>query len=859
MSTDEEPKEGVVRGSPAEYPRLKVERNESWAVGVPAIVTALAPAIEHMGLARTTKLYTKINQKDGFDCMSCAWPDPDERKTLEFCENGARAVTWEATPVLVPDDFWAEHPVTDLDGRSEYWLGMQGRLTRPVYKPADSDQYEIVSWERAFSIIAEHLRGLDSADAAAFYTSGRTANETAFIYQLFARAFGTNNLPDCSNMCHESSGRALTEVIGVGKSTIAYDDFERTDLVVVMGENPGTNAPRALTALEDVKRHGGSIVAVNPLPEPGLIRYKNPQRPRGIIGKGTPIADQYLKIRVGGDMALLQALSKRVLAAERAKPGSVLDHAFLTEHTVGLDEFEAHLADLDESAVLAATGLRSEEIDELAERYLRADKVIISWGMGLTQHRNAVATLKEIVNLLLLRGNIGKPGAGVSPIRGHSNVQGDRTMGIWEQMPPTFLDALQREFGFDPPREPGLDAVNTIRGMQRGAVKVFFAMGGNFVSAIADTHAAEAAMRGTELSVQVSTKLNRSHAVTGRAAMILPTLGRTEFDLQESGPQFVSVEDTVCAVHATHGAVPPVAEGMLSEVAIVSRLARAVLGDDSPIDWASFERDYDVIREPHQPRHSRLRELQRTRATSGRFRAAERPPRLTHLRHRSGQGDDHRQRARTPRPARRPADPADPARPRSVQYHRLLVERPLPRHPSRTGCHLREPRRPRRAGHRRWRSGRHPQRMGRRRRSRAPSLPRRLLSDGSGMRRHLLPRGERARAAGFGRARQQPARIQGAHRAARTRSREHGRRVDPLSFATLPCAAQSGARSGGCRRAVDYFVTELRDAGFADAGFAARRRRPADFDPEPARGERTVFGFAEAAPPRHPSPVSRSA
>ncbi|GAA0998782.1 FdhF/YdeP family oxidoreductase [Subtercola frigoramans] len=580
-----------------EYPDLEVGEHEDVAVGLPGIYHSMEPAIRQLGLTRTAKLLTSINQKDGFDCMSCAWPDPDNRKALEFCENGAKAVTWEATPVTVASSFWAENSISDLLSKSEYWLGMQGRLVEPVYKAAGSEHYVPVSWEKAFSLVAEKLRGLDSPNEAAFYTSGRTANETAFVYQLFVRAFGTNNLPDCSNMCHESTGTALGETIGIGKSTIAYDDFEHTDLVIIMGQNPGTNHPRMLTALEDAKRNGTSIVSVNPLPEAGLMRYKNPQTVRGILGKGTTLTDQFLQIRSGGDMALLQALSKRVLDAEAANPGTVLDHEFLANYTDGLEELKAHLAKLDEAEVLAATGLDAAEIDELASRYIAADRVIITWAMGLTQQKKAVDTLKELINLLLLRGNIGKPGAGASPIRGHSNVQGDRTMGVWEQMSDTFLDALEKEFGFAPPREHGTDALQAIEALQRGAIKVWVSMGGNLVGAISDTAAAEAAMRGTEMTVQVSTKLNRSHAVVGDEALILPTLGRTEVDLQATGPQFMSVEDSVCAVHATHGRVPPVAPSLLSEISIVTRLAAAVLGDSVPIDWAGFERDYDVIRE----------------------------------------------------------------------------------------------------------------------------------------------------------------------------------------------------------------------------------------------------------------------
>lgn len=581
----------------AREPRFSVLPPEAWAVGLPSVVSAMGYALDGLGPSRALRLLTKVNQKDGFDCMSCAWPDPAHRAKAEFCENGARAVTWEATTTTVPTSFWAEHSLTDLRDRSEYWLGQQGRLVEPVHKPAGSDHYVPISWVDAFRLVAGKLRGLDSPDQAAFYTSGRTANETAFVYQLFVRAFGTNNLPDCSNMCHESTGTAMLATVGVGKSTIAYDDFAKADLIIVMGQNPGTNHPRMLTALEDAKRHGATIVSVNPLPEAALRRYKNPQTVRGVLGRGTDLADQFLQIRSGGDMALLQWVCRRVLEAEDRAPGTVLDHAFLEAHTLGLDELRTHLETLDEQEVLTATGLTVAEMDQLADRYLAAERVIITWAMGLTQHRKGVDTIKEIINLLLLRGNIGKPGAGASPIRGHSNVQGDRTMGIWERMPDSFLDALAAEFAFEPPRRHGLDSVQSIQAMQRGEIKVWFALGGNLVAAISDTAAAEAAMRGTDLTVQVSTKLNRSHVVTGAEALILPTLGRTDVDLQETGPQFVSVEDSVCAVHATHGPLPPVSDLLLSEISIVTRLARAVLGDDGPIDWAGFERDYDTVRD----------------------------------------------------------------------------------------------------------------------------------------------------------------------------------------------------------------------------------------------------------------------
>ena len=582
---------------PSEKDLVVGDGPKSWAAGVPGVYHSMKPAIEQMGLNRTRKTVMAMNQKDGFDCPSCAWPDPHHRKAFEFCENGAKAVTWEATPVVVPETFWAENAVSDLRSQTEYWLGMQGRLTEPVYKAAGEDHYKAVSWDEALRLVADKLKGLDSPDQAAFYTSGRTSNEAAFLYQLMVRGYGTKNLPDCSNMCHESSGWAMGQTIGIGKATVSFDDYAKADLIIIMGQNPGTNHPRMMTELEACKRNGGEIVAVNPLPEAGLRRYKNPQQVNGVVGHGVQIADQFLQIRIGGDMALLQAVSKRVLDAEAKNPGTVLDHAFLAEHCEGLEELKEHLAGLDEGTVLEATGLHSEDIDELAARYLKAEKVIITWAMGITQQKKGVATIKEIINLLLLRGNIGKPGAGASPIRGHSNVQGDRTMGIWEQMPQSFMEALGEEFDFEPPREHGADAVETINKMRAGEIKVFVALGGNLVGAISDTNAAEAAMQKTEMTVQISTKLNRSHTVTGREALILPTMGRTEIDIQESGPQFVSVEDTVCAVHPSWGSVEPVSHHLLSEPAIVSRLGKLLVGDKIRADWDGYEKNYDLIRD----------------------------------------------------------------------------------------------------------------------------------------------------------------------------------------------------------------------------------------------------------------------
>lgn len=576
---------------------IEVSEPKTYAAGLGGVFHSMEPALTQMGLARTVKLMTKINHKDGFDCMSCAWPDPDHRKIAEFCENGGKAVTWEATPLKVERSFWREHSISSLEDKTEYWLGMQGRLIEPVYKAKGSDHYEPIDWDAAYALIADHLHALDAPDEAAFYTSGRASNEAAFVYQLFARVLGTNNLPDCSNMCHESTGTAMIHTVGIGKSTVAYKDFGESDLIIIMGQNPGTNHPRMLTALQEAKERGAHIVAVNPLPEAGLIGYKDPQRVRGYVGKPTQIADQFIKIRSGGDMALLQAVSKRVLDAERADPGAVLDHDFLQRHCDGFEAFAAHIDGLDEREVARATGIPVSEIDELAERYLNADRVIICWAMGITQHRKGVDTIREIINLLLLRGNIGKPGAGASPIRGHSNVQGDRTMGVWEQMPDSFLDALGEEFDFEPPRAHGVDAVHGIRALDQGRIKVWMGLGGNLLGAISDTNLAESAMRKTRLSVQLSTKLNRSHVVTGEEALILPVLGRTEIDMQASGPQYVTVEDSVCAVHASHGQIAPISDQVRSETAIIAGLGHATFGDRHGIDWRAMVRDYDVIRD----------------------------------------------------------------------------------------------------------------------------------------------------------------------------------------------------------------------------------------------------------------------
>ncbi|CAL9616086.1 putative oxidoreductase [Streptomyces sp. enrichment culture] len=590
----------MTRKPPAEDPgdtRLRVGPPKECAAGIPAVASSLRHAGEQMGARRSLLTLLRVNQKEGFDCPGCAWPEPEHRHKAEFCENGAKAVAEEATVRRVTPDFFAEHTLEDLLPRSDYWLGQQGRLTHPMYRPAGADRYRPISWDDAFAVIARELAALDHPDQAAFYTSGRASNEAAFLYQLFVRGFGTNNLPDCSNMCHESSGSALMETIGIGKGSVGLKDLHEADLILVVGQNPGTNHPRMLSALEEAKRRGARVIAVNPLPEAGLLRFRNPQKPSGVIGGGTKLADRFLQIRLGGDQALFQAFNRMLLEAEDEAPGT-LDTSFIERYTHGFEEFAEQARKAPWREILQATGLPEEEIKAAFRQVLAAEKIVVCWAMGLTQHKHSVPTIRDVVNFLLLRGNIGRRGAGLCPVRGHSNVQGDRTMGIHEKPDEAFLDRLGAEFAFTPPRRHGHDAVDSIRAMRDGDVKVFVALGGNFVAAAPDTGLTEQALRRCRLTVQISTKLNRSHVVAGEQALILPCLGRTEADLRPGGPQLVTVEDSMGMVHLSRGRLAPASEHLLSEVAIICRMARAVLGETGPkAPWEEFEADYDRIRD----------------------------------------------------------------------------------------------------------------------------------------------------------------------------------------------------------------------------------------------------------------------
>ncbi|HEX3902914.1 MAG TPA: FdhF/YdeP family oxidoreductase [Polyangia bacterium] len=582
---------------PEEHPPRSGRRDLA-AAGISSIVETLRRGAGEMGVKRSLKTLLNLNQKDGFDCPSCAWPDPDdERKTAEFCENGAKAVAAEATRARVTPEFFAQHSIGELLAESDMWLDKQGRLTHPMVRRPAADHYQAIAWDEAFALVAEELAALASPDEASFYTSGRASNEAAFLYGLFVRQLGTNNLPDCSNMCHESSGLGLTEAIGIGKATVKIEDFSYADSIFIIGQNPGTCHPRMLSELQKAARNGCKIVSVNPLPETGMIRFKNPQEPLSLLGRGTEIASLFLPVRVNGDVALLKGIMKEMLAADRGAGGNLLAHDFIAHHTEG---FEALVRDLDGAsweAIVRESGVSRALIAEAAKIALGSERMICCWAMGITQHENGVANVQSIANFALLRGQIGRRGAGLCPVRGHSNVQGDRTVGIWEKMSPAFLAALGQEFGFSPPDKHGLDTVKTIQAMHAGTVKVFVGLGGNFLSATPDTRYTSEAMARCRLTVQISTKLNRGHLVTGRTALILPCLGRTERDMQRSGEQFVTVEDTTGVVHQSRGVLPPGSEHLLSEPAIVGRMAISALGARTTVDWQGLIDDYDRIRD----------------------------------------------------------------------------------------------------------------------------------------------------------------------------------------------------------------------------------------------------------------------
>ncbi|MFZ8905861.1 MAG: FdhF/YdeP family oxidoreductase [Poseidonia sp.] len=576
--------------TPTDTRALKLKKPKTKAAGIPAVVSSTSHGLRKMGMVKTIKTLSMVNQKEGFDCPGCAWPDPEHRTTFEFCENGAKAVADEAMKANVSPTFFSRYSIQELAEMSDYELNMQGRIASPVVLREGESHYAPISWDEAFEMISSSLKATESPDRAVFYTSGRTSNEAAFLYQAFVRAYGTNNLPDCSNMCHESSGKGLGQTIGIGKGTVSLDDFNHADVIMVIGQNPGTNHPRMLTALRDAKHRGSTIIHVNPLAEAGLNRFKHPQDYMKGQMKTTTLADLHLQVKIGGDAALMKGLIKCQLEHD------AIDREFIHTKTEGYDAMVAAAQETTWGQIVADSGLSEQEIREAGHLLASSNATIACWAMGLTQHRNGVAVIQEVVNLLLMNGHVGRKGAGFCPVRGHSNVQGDRTVGIWEAPSAAFLKQMEKGLGFSVPTHHGYDVVHAIQAMLDGAVDVFICMGGNFLSATPDTDLTAQALEKVGLTVQVSTKLNRSHLVTGRNALILPCLGRTERDVQASGEQFVTVENSMGTVHRSTGGLQPASADLRSEPSIIASIAEMTLGA-AHLEWSSLVEDYDRIRD----------------------------------------------------------------------------------------------------------------------------------------------------------------------------------------------------------------------------------------------------------------------
>jgi molybdopterin-dependent oxidoreductase alpha subunit len=585
--------------TPLAFTGLKLAKPYDESVGMTAIVTSVRHVFGTMPFGRGMKTLFKLNQAHGIDCPSCAWPDPDHRSVIaEYCESGAKAIAEEATTLKVTPVFFQRYSVEELSNKSDYWLGQQGRLTSPMIVHEGQTHYEKISWDDAFEYIGKTLKILPSPDEAIFYTSGRTSNEASFLYQIFTKMYGTNNMPDCSNMCHESSGAALTATLGLGKGSTTLNDLEKAEVIVIMGQNPGTNAPRMMTTLEKAKRNGAKIVSINPLYEAGLLAFKNPQDVRDMVLGATTLTDIYLQVNLNQDLALIKCIMKLLVEADKLSNGQVFDYSFINADTEGFLELLDNLNDYSIEKLAIQSGVELAKIQEVADLLAVHKKIVICWAMGMTQHKNSVITIQEVVNLLLLKGSIGHEGAGTFPVRGHSNVQGNRSVGIYEKPSQKLLDSIEKVFQFRPPQEHGYDTVNSIKAMYENKVKVFFGMGGNFLSATPDTDYTSKAMTNCDLTVHVSTKLNRSHLVHGKVGIILPTLGRTDEDVQASGVQSVTVENSIGFVHNSKGILQPPSKSLLSEIAIVAALAKATLDKNKfQVDWDKLTSNYDFIRD----------------------------------------------------------------------------------------------------------------------------------------------------------------------------------------------------------------------------------------------------------------------
>jgi molybdopterin-dependent oxidoreductase alpha subunit len=564
----------------------------SKAGGLPSIQSTIVHLVKSQKSKDNLKNLLKVNQISGFDCPGCAWGDRKEG-LFQFCENGAKAIAWESTEKTIGEAFFAEHTVSKLNKQSDYWLEYQGRLSEPLSYNKTEDKYQPISWQDAFELIAAELQQLDSADELELYTSGRASNEAAYLYQLFGRAFGTNNFPDCSNMCHEASGVALKKSIGIGKGTVVLDDFDHADVMFVFGQNPGTNHPRMLNALRSAAKRGGKIVAVNNLKEVALKRFASPQSPIEVLTPmATDISSLYLSPKLGGDMALIRGMVKHILEEH---PHS-LNKDFIQQHTQGFEQYLQKVNDTRWQSIEQQSGMPKQQIEQAAEIFLSGKKVISCWAMGITQHKHSVATIRELTNLHLMTGQIGRQGAGLCPVRGHSNVQGNRTVGINEQPPEALLDALENQFKFDVPRQQGHNVHYALKALHEKSAKVLICLGGNLAAASPDSEFTHQAMSNARLNVQISTKLNRSHLMVSDRALILPCLGRTEVDLQHNKPQKITVEDTFSMVHASSGSTQPVSDKLMSETAIIANIAQATLGNQ-PVNWLELASDYDRIRD----------------------------------------------------------------------------------------------------------------------------------------------------------------------------------------------------------------------------------------------------------------------
>ncbi len=576
--------------TPIENIPLKIRKPKKTAAGIPAVISSAKHSLKKMGLTNTIKTLRMVNQKEGFDCPGCAWPDPEHRSSFEFCENGAKAVADEAMKANVNADFFAKYSVKELSKKSDYWLNSQGRINQPMYIGPGESNYSPISWEKSLKIISRKINSLASPNRAVFYTSGRTSNEAAFLYQAFVRLLGTNNMPDCSNMCHESSGKALEPTIGIGKGTVTLDDFNHADTILVIGQNPGTNHPRMLTALRDAKLNGAKIIHINPLPETGLVRFKHPQDYMTLNLTSTGLADMHLQVKIGGDAALLQAINKLTIDA-----GSI-DEGFIAKKTKSYEELVKSLEKIDWSRIETDSGISRTQIDKLSNIIINSKSIISCWAMGLTQHRNGVHVIQEVVNLHLLGGHIGRVGAGLCPVRGHSNVQGNRTVGIWEAPSDSFIEKMELGLKNSIPRKHGYDVVHSISAMESNDVDFLFCLGGNFISATPDTTRTATAVSKLDMVVHVSTKLNRSHLVNGNESLILPCLGRTESDIQAEVEQFVTVENSMGIVHKSQGKLKPASNMLRSEPWIIGNLADLTL-PESNIDWLGCVENYDNIRD----------------------------------------------------------------------------------------------------------------------------------------------------------------------------------------------------------------------------------------------------------------------